>query len=193
MYKTCTRKVQRVDDLILSNVPYTSDIHSVYKECTPPRPRRGPLPRTKNIVMINKLITGLPNDKRSVIRQLEDLLPEIEEGLAKGYSHATMHAALPALGINIGLPYYHRVLNMLRRERREGKRKPLLITTPPPGPSQEGATPAPGRSDPKAPVLAVALAKNLPETAGTINGESSGPKPFKWSGREFLDKDWSNF
>jgi len=143
--------------------------------------------------MVNKLINGIPNGKRSVLRQLEDLLPEIEEGLAKGYSHAAMHAALPALGINIGLPYYHRALNMLRRERREGKREPTLIETPPPGPEPEVAPPAPGQSNLKAPILPVAFAGTLPDPASTISGESPGPKPFKWSGREFLDKDWTNF
>lgn len=141
--------------------------------------------------MVNKLITALPDAKRSVLRQLEDLLPEIEDALAKGYSHAALHAALPALRINIGLPYYYRALNMLRRERREGKQRRTSPQTSESGP--ELSTAALARSDAKAPVLPVALAKSSSEGASNINGESSGPKPFTWSGREFLQKDWSKF
>jgi hypothetical protein len=145
----------------------------------------------QNFIMVNKLIAEIPSAKRSLLRQLEDLLPEIEEGLAKGYSHAAMHAALPALGINIGLPYYHRALNMLRRERREGKHRQIPPQTS--GPERELPTPAPERSDMKAPVLPVAFVKTSLDAPSTINSESSGPKPFTWSGREFLEKDWSNF
>lgn len=124
--------------------------------------------------MVNKLISAIPDTKRSVLRQLEDLLPEIEDGLAKGYSHAAMHAALPALGINIGLPYYHRALNLLRNERRQGKHRHAPVETP--GPDPEAPKPAPAPSDVKTPVLPVVLAKSSQDAASTINGESSGPK-----------------
>lgn len=147
--------------------------------------------RNQNIVMVNKLINVIPVAKRSVLRQLEDLLPEIEEGLAKGYSHAAMHAALPAFGINIGLPYYHRALNLLRNERRQGKHRDTPVEMPKASP--EAPAPAPTSSDVKAPVLPVVLAKSSPDAPSNINSESSGPKPFTWSGREFLEKDWSNF
>lgn len=141
--------------------------------------------------MVNKIINGIPDAKRSVLRQLEDLLPEIEEGLAKGYSHAAMHAALPALGINIGLPYYHRVLNLLRNERRQGKHRGTPVETQ--KARREAPELASAPSDVKAAVLPVVLAKTSPEAPSNINSESSGPKPFTWSGREFLEKDWSNF
>jgi len=53
--------------------------------------------------MVNQITIGISSDKRSVLRRLEDLLPEIEDGLARGFSHAVMHAALPQVGINITL------------------------------------------------------------------------------------------
>lgn len=142
--------------------------------------------------MVNKLTVNVPAGRRSVLRRLEDLLPEIEQGLAAGYTHADMHAALPSLGINVGLPYYYRALHKLRKERREGTACPVPapvarteILKPD---KQDAALPSPNKGD-----FSGALTPSPASTVATIVGEQSGPKKFRWSAKEFLAIDWENF
>jgi len=142
--------------------------------------------------MVNKLTVSVPPGRRSVLRRLEDLLPEIEQGLAEGYTHADMHAALPSLGINVGLPYYYRALHKLRKERREGTARPLPApvtrTEVPQSEKQDAALPSPNKGD-----FSGAITPSPASLVATIVGEQSGPKKFRWSGQEFLNKDWENF
>jgi len=141
--------------------------------------------------MVNILTKGIPTDKRSVLRRIEDLLPQIEDGLAKGYSHAVMHAELPALGINISLPYYHRVLHKLRAERQLAKNKlesglnPTREQTPRPQ-AQQGSTA-------NALDSTSAFSEGCRDAIGTIVTESEEPKRFRWNGQDVLTRDFSKF
>ncbi|WP_323144918.1 hypothetical protein [Massilia phyllosphaerae] len=137
--------------------------------------------------MVNMLTKGIPADKRSVLRRIEDLLPQIEDGLAKGYSHAAMHAELPVLGINISLPYYHRVLHKLRAERRLAGfgLTPTREKTPEPQAQQGSAA--------NALDLNSAFAEGCLDAIGTIVTESEEPKPFRWKGHDVLTRDFSKF
>ena len=142
--------------------------------------------------MANLITDEISSATRSVVRRLEDLLPQIEEGLSRGYSHAGMHAALSALGINISLAYYHRVLRLLRKERRDGKSRAVV---PLPVPDVPPAVALPNMPDElmRMPNLACALALKDMDQTGNISVEKAPIQPFRWKGQEFLDKDWSNF
>lgn len=149
--------------------------------------------------MIKELTIRLPASTRTILRQLEDLLPQIEDGLAQGYSHAVIHAALAELGIKIGLSYYHRALHKLRKEKREGRvprgsvsqseiapvRSPLLGDMRQPSVCQHETTRASDISDaitPKGECQIVDIRTERPQS-----------QPFRWKGQEFLTKDWTNF
>lgn len=142
--------------------------------------------------MANLLTSGVSSTTRSVVRQLEDLLPQIEDGLARGYSHAVMHAALPSLGINISLAYYHRALRLLRKERREGKQLQVAQYLAPiqlPDASQlEGQA-----GDTKASNVSAALTDKASVRISDISAEQPQIQPFRWNGLELINKDWSNF
>jgi hypothetical protein len=142
--------------------------------------------------MANLLADEISSATRSVVRRLEDLLPQIEAGLSRGYSHAGMHAALSALGINISLAYYHRVLRLLRKERRDGK---LRTVAPLPVPALPPAVAPPSMPDEllRTPDLPCALALKEINQTGNISAEKAPIQPFRWKGQEFLNKDWSNF
>lgn len=143
--------------------------------------------------MVNELTIGVPSDKRSVLRRLEDLLPQIEDGLARGYSHAVMHAALPQLGINISLPYYHRVLHKLRKERREGRQAPTLPKLLPALgqlPQAKAEVPA---CDVKTTELSSAFIKGAPGQSSTISGGSGETQMFKYRGEALLNRDFTKF
>lgn len=141
--------------------------------------------------MANLLTNDISSTTRSVIRQLEDLLPQIEDGLARGYSHAAMHATLPALGINISLAYYHRALRLLRQERQAKKPQAerLLDSFPLPDASQLAAN----AGDTSESNLSGAIAVKASGQLGNISPEQTRPQPFRWKGQEFLNKDWKNF
>lgn len=142
--------------------------------------------------MPNLLTTSVAATERSVVRQLEDLLPQIEDGLARGYSHAVMHAALPALGINISLAYYHRALRLLRQERKEGKRLqgPQELV---PAPLGEMSPPAEYHGTASPSNLSGPIVEKAADHIGNISPEPNKALPFRWKGQEFLNKDWSNF
>ncbi|MBD8675129.1 hypothetical protein [Massilia sp. CFBP 13647] len=143
--------------------------------------------------MANKLTSGIPPTKRAVLRQLEDLLPQIEDGLAQGYSHAVMHAELPALGINISLPYYHRVLRLLRKERREGKRVPSPALPCAPVQQEEAQSEVQQPRNTRADGFPGAFPGMTNELVRKIDVEPAETKKFRWSGKELLDKDWTQF
>lgn len=149
--------------------------------------------------MVTDSVLRLPASARSVLRKLEGLLPQIEEGLAHGYSHAVIHGALAELGITVGLPYYHRALHKLRRERREGR---LQDTSPPRSletPMRDRAQINEAHSFPasygvgRGDDLSVAIAQELAEPMGNMSKEPTQVQPFRWKGQDFLNKDWSNF
>lgn len=143
--------------------------------------------------MVNKITIGIPSEKRSVLRQMEDLLPQIEDGLSRGYSHAVMHAALPEVGINITLPYYHKVLHKLRKERRDRKKSSAPLNIPPaPDEMSHGADLSPAVSA-KPVELPTAIAVGVSGQAGTITEGSDGPTLFKYKGKALLDRDWTEF
>jgi hypothetical protein len=143
--------------------------------------------------MVNELTTGVSEDQRSVLRRLQDLLPQIEKGLAEGYSHAVMHAQLPKLGIDISLGYYHRVLHKLRKEEREGKQKrssePIAATDRLSGPSVQVEPSCTA----KAANLQGAIADQSGDFGGTITVKPPKPKSFGWTGEEALTRDFSKF
>lgn len=141
--------------------------------------------------MANLLTSGAAAPPRSMVRQLEDLLPQIEEGLAQGYSHAVMHAALPSLGINISITYYHRVLRLLRKERREGKQSQVQPIAPDRPPVAPPATAQDGNARERD--LSTTLTEEASSQIGNITAEQPQTQPFRWKGQEFLNKDWSNF
>lgn len=144
--------------------------------------------------MDSKLVAVVPDDQRSVLRRMEDLLSEIEEGLTKGYSHAAMHGALPSLGIHISLAYYHRVLRKLRQERRDGKAQGRGSTLERPMRAQSQETAAnPVADAAKTEELQSPIAGSDSSSAGNIKQQTNDVKPFRWKGRDFLTRDWSNF
>lgn len=142
--------------------------------------------------MTNKLTNGIPTNKRSLLRQLEDLLPQIEDGLACGYSHAVMHAALPELGINITLAYYHRVLHKLRQERRDRKVTPPM-PDPGPAPSPQDPAPALDASQTRTAELSNAIADDAPAQIGNMDKGPGDAPLFKYRGQALLDRDFSKF
>lgn len=140
--------------------------------------------------MVNKLTNNVPASARSVIRQLADVLPEIEDGLLRGYSHAVMHAALPALGINVSLPYYYKMLHKLRQERRDKALSPEATQPAVP----HSTAPIAGHTDvTKATVLSTAIDEIAAGELCTIPVAPSATQPFRWKAKDFLSKDWSNF
>jgi hypothetical protein len=144
--------------------------------------------------MINKLTSGIPANKRSVLRQLEDLLPQIEDGLARGYTHAVMHAALPEVGIQISLQYYHRVLHMLRQERRQGKKSGRIVdlsSAPSDSPPEADQLPTPLQA--KTGELSNAIAEGTPGQLATIDTAAEGATLFKYRGQALLQRDWAKF
>ena len=143
--------------------------------------------------MTNTFIGRIPSGSRSVIRRLEDLLPEIEAGLARGYPHAMMHAELPALGINISFAYYERVLRLLRQERRNAER--CLKGTSSPTPADTTKPEAPVTLPPisKMNDLTGAISDREDGSADKVAEARVGPQPFRWKGADLLNKDWSDF
>jgi hypothetical protein len=144
--------------------------------------------------MVNEITKNLSSKDRSVLRQIEDLLPQIEEGLAAGYSHAAMHAQLPALGINISLKYYHLVLHKLRKEKREGG-KVVSLRAPVLTPSQSELV---GPDLPLAPVvkargLSVAIASDSTGPVSTMVQTSGEPKSLRWDPQAADKRDISSF
>jgi hypothetical protein len=149
--------------------------------------------------MVTDSVLSLPASTRSVLRKLEGLLPQIEEGLAQGYSHAVIHGALEELGITVGLPYYHRALHKLRRERREGKLQSCSPPRPLETPMRDRAQINEAQSSPalydarRGDDLSVAVAQELAEPMGNMSKEPTQVQTFRWKGQDFLNKDWSNF
>ena len=145
--------------------------------------------------MTNQLTDRIPPATRSVIRRVEDLLPQIEDGLVRGYSHAVMHAELATFGINISFAYYERVLRLLRQERRLAE-QPCRGTS---NPAQ-----VPGEDDKQAAIVTRPAETKVDDLTGAIPGQTSGsidkvtvarssPAPFRWKGSDLLNKDWSEF
>jgi len=125
---------------------------------------------------------------------MEDLLPEIEDGLARGYSHAVMYAALPEVGINITLAYYHRVLHKLRQERRDGRKAPTMPDMPSAqAPAPQEPAQALDASQTKAVELSNAIAQGAPGQIATIDKGSGEAPLFKYRGAALLDRDFSQF
>lgn len=151
----------------------------------------------ENIVTESTL--RLPASSRTVLRKLEGLLPQIEAGLAQGYSHAVIHAALAELGITVGLPYYYRALHKLRKERRNANDHSVSKSERMNAPSSDMAqinevqSNAASNDDPKSDDLSVVIGQKSSEQIGNISNERPGIKPFRWRGEDFLNKDWSNF
>lgn len=143
--------------------------------------------------MENKLTSSISPTKRSLLRQLEDLLPQIEDGLAQGYSHSVMHAELPTLGITISLPYYHRALRLLRKERRERKR--MFGTTPPSESVQLKDTQFRDQQldNERVTDLSSAFGERTVETVRKIGVVPTETKKFRWSGKEISGRDWTQF
>jgi hypothetical protein len=157
---------------------------------------------------------------RRVSKIVEQRLADIELALERGYTHRQILEQLHREGIDITPTYYHRLIPRLRARAKVAAptldrvvtstpdslatsithvdRKPVS-ESPLPRENRSASTrvapsfPVPQTSGAKAPNLSVALAKSSSEAACTIHVESSGTKPFTWSGREFLGKDWSNF
>jgi hypothetical protein len=118
----------------------------------------------------------------------------MEDGLARGYSHAVMYAALPEVGTNIALAYYHRVLHKLRQEKREGKKAPTMPSMP----SAQVLSPqqpvqALDASQTKAVELLNAIVQGAPGQIATINKGSGEAPLFKYRGAALLDRDFSQF
>lgn len=142
--------------------------------------------------MTNPLTHDIPPTARSVLRQLEDLLPQIEEGLTRGYSHAAMHASLSKLGINITLAYYHRSLRILRQERKSTG-EPFGITSVAPAIVSKTQLKVTTPSNMKADDLPNALTEQASDSKADITAERTPPRPFRWKGADLLNKDWSQF
>ena len=171
--------------------------------------------------MRNKFFDALEEHSgRRVSKIVEQRLADIELALERGYTHRQILEQLHREGIAITPAYYHRLIPRLRARAKvaalaldrvgtntpdsstssitHGIRKPIPgiplmsedhsastpIAPPVPMPQTSGA---------KAPNLPVALEKSSSGAASTIDDKLSGTKPFTWSGREFLDKDWTNF
>lgn len=143
--------------------------------------------------MDNKITNSISPAKRSLLRRLEELLPQIEDGLARGYSHSVMHAELPTLGITVSLSYYHRALRLLRKERREGKR--MLGPTPPSKPVQLKEMQCKDQQLDNARVthLSSAFEEKTVETVRKIDVVPTETKKFRWSGKEISGRDWTQF
>ena len=60
---------------------------------------------------------ALADQARPIVRRLEELLPDIEEGLAKGYTRANIVAALKTEGIDISVATLSVYLQRLRQRR----------------------------------------------------------------------------
>ena len=171
--------------------------------------------------MRNKFFDALEEHSgRRVSKIVEQRLADIELALERGYTHRQILEQLHREGIAITPAYYHRLIPRLRARAkvaapaldRAGTSTPDCSTSsithgvrkPVPGipvMSENHSTstpiappvPMPQTSGAKAPNLPVALDKGSSGAASTISDELSGTKPFTWSGREFLDKDWTNF
>lgn len=171
--------------------------------------------------MRNKFFDALAeHSDRRVSKIVEQRLADIELALERGYTHRQILEQLHREGIAITPAYYHRLIPRLRARAKvaalaldrvgtntpdsstssitHGVRKPVpgipLISE-----NHSASTPIappvlmPQTSGANAPDLPAALDKGSSGATSTISDEPSGTKPFTWSGREFLDKDWSNF
>jgi hypothetical protein len=171
--------------------------------------------------MNNKFFDGLEEHSGwRVSKIVEQRLAEIELALERGYTHRQILEQLHREGIAITPAYYHRLITRLRARAKVAAPTLDRLGTSMPGSLTSSIThvvrkpvseipvmrenhsastriappvPVPQTSGAKAHYLPVVLKKSSSAAASTINDESSGTKPFTWSGREFLDKDWSNF
>ncbi|WP_141839315.1 hypothetical protein [Herbaspirillum sp. SJZ107] len=139
--------------------------------------------------MINMITKGIPSEKRSVLRRLQEVLPQIEDGLANGYSHKDMHAALGQLGISISLTYYHRVLAMLRKEKRESTA--VVPETRQRVKENRRLTGSTG-ADLKAPDLSVAFNEESVAATSSIVEQPSEPREFKWDAKAAEKVNWND-
>jgi hypothetical protein len=151
-------------------------------------------PHISQHAMVNQLTKNLSSKDRSVLRQIEDLLPQIEEGLAAGYSHAAMHAQLPALGINISLKYYHLVLHKLRKEKREGRKvvglQPTVVA---PSQSEQAGSDRTLVPVAKDGVLPGAFVNDSSGPVSTMVQKLGEPKSMRWDPQAADKRDISTF
>jgi hypothetical protein len=180
-----------LDDFSLIHTPNIPCIYPVHLlDRQQPIDALNQIPRK---IMVNELTIGIPATQRTALRRLGDLLPQIEHGLANGYSHAAMHAELTTLGIYISLPYYHKVIHRLRKEQRQGARPPSLAPLSVPQETAEALVQVQQAGEPKASNLSTGFTERSDSSAGTISVESGTPAKFRWKGEEILNRDWSKF
>jgi len=172
--------------------------------------------------MSNTFLTSLedhpPERVAACIRQR---LPEIETALARGFTHRQILQQLHLEGIVLTEAYYRRLITRLRQEVRSHQSMPDTPAAQEgsgrPAPAQveketEAAIPAPSKRGPVAKKevpqpnepdsalpsanerdLSGAIAPSPASPVAIMNKEQTGPKPFRWSAKEFLAKDWENF
>lgn len=161
------------------------------------------------------------HSQKRVAARIRQRLPDIETALALGFTHREIRAQLNREGIVVTEAYYHRLIPRLRQEVRSrrsttpapaareglGRSAPAQVEE-----EAEAAIPTPSKLGPVAKNevhqpnktgsalpranesdLSGAITPSPASPVATMNKEQSGPKPFRWSGREFLNIDWENF
>ncbi len=161
------------------------------------------------------------HSQKRVAARIRQRLPDIETALALGFTHREIRDQLNREGIVVTEAYYHRLIPRLRQEvrsrqstipapaAREGSGRPApaqveeeteaAIPAPSkPGPVVKNEVPQPNKPGSALPSanehdLSGAITPSPASPVATMNEERSGPKPFRWSAKEFLAKDWENF
>ena len=127
---------------------------------------------------------------RSSTATLRCLFDEIQKQVRLGYSHKEICAQLNSQGLEISYPYYRVIMTRLRSERAACQR----------GADPSGATRT--RDDKSSLRTVVTTSENENATAiaavkvdvlDSIRMDPPKAKPFSWSGREMLEKNWDNF
>lgn len=154
--------------------------------------------------MSTSILTDVAPPPKSKTAQLEDLLPAIEAALAAGHPHTAIFDHIQnKIGLALSYRYYQLTLHRLRKRRDQASAKqtakasskavasnlPLSVPAQPP----ESLTPAVFSSDTKDGNSSGISTKKEPAQRDNISAEQTRPRPFRWKGQEFLEKDWSNF
>lgn len=106
-------------------------------EVDPPSP--SPVP--KQAGFLSPFNQALADQARPIVRRIEELLPDIEEAFAKGYTRANIVAALKTEGIEISVATLSVYLQRLRQRR---GRSPALSV----GNDRAPTAPGSGTQDP---------------------------------------------
>ena len=76
-----------------------------------------PSPAPKQAGFLSPFNQALADQARPIVRRIEELLPDIEEAFAKGYTRANIVAALKTEGIDISVATLSVYLQRLRQRR----------------------------------------------------------------------------